>query len=37
MVKRGRDFDFEDDDVEPPSKRTLGRYLVILKGVILSE
>jgi hypothetical protein len=37
MVKRGRDFDFESDDEEPPSKRTLGRYLVILKDVILSE
>ncbi|KAJ1399363.1 hypothetical protein B484DRAFT_471535 [Ochromonadaceae sp. CCMP2298] len=27
MVKRGRDFDFESDNEEPPSKRTLGRYL----------
>jgi transposase len=31
MVKRGREVDYESEDEEPPSRRTMGRYLAIMK------
>jgi transposase len=31
MEKRGREIDYESGDEEPPSKRTMGRYIAIMK------
>jgi transposase-like protein len=31
MEKRGREIDYTSEDEEPPSKRTQGRYIALLK------